>query len=112
MVTIEEFNKVIKDFKDMGGKGLTADHLISAIDLFRKNDFFKEYYDNAPSDNCQKYIALEFCYSLYYVLDEDLMNQIEGSFDLEDWKHLYRYCANNPLKGKYHRKIKELSSLD
>ena len=66
-----------------------------------ENPFWREYYENAPSEKCRELIALEFRYSdddgdLEELLRE--MESVEEELGLEDWKHLYRYCGNNPRK--------------
>ena len=33
---------------------------------------------------------------------------IEENLKLVDWKHLYKYCGNNPRKGVIARKIQEM----
>lgn len=36
-----------------------------AVEEFRKNPYWREYYDNAPTENCKRYVALEFYQSEY-----------------------------------------------
>ena len=109
MVTTKEYNDLVKSFQDKGNAGITAEDIVKAVDLFRKNDFFREYYDKAPSYLCRQRIALQFLFSLCFVRDEALIQKIEDKMSLEDWKHLYRYSPNNPIKAKYQKKIDELS---
>ena len=71
-----------------------------------ENPFWAEYYNKAPSDRCREFIALEFYNSEYE--DEETgaaMDAIEDEMDIDDLRHLYRYCGNNPRKGILARKI-------
>ena len=73
------------------------------------NPYWVEYYSGAPSEKCRELIALEFMYS-----DEqseevhDEMKRMEETLGLEDWKHLYRYCGNNPRKKTIRDRIAAL----
>ena len=74
-----------------------------------ENPFWREYYEGAPSDRCRELIALEFMYSEEE--QDDLipeMENIEKELALEDWRHLYRYCGDNPRKKAIHDRIREL----
>ena len=73
-----------------------------------ENPSWAEYYNDAPSDRCRKFIALEFYYSEY--MDEGIlqaMDAIEDDMDSEDLRHLVRWCGNNPRKSILVRKIAE-----
>ena len=73
------------------------------------NPSWREYYEAAPSGQCRELIALEFYYSEYET-EETVreMERIEGKLTQEDWRHLYRYCGNNPRKKAIHDRIAEL----
>jgi len=74
-----------------------------------ENPYWAKYYEEAPSKECKQYIALEFYYS--DTEDEEAaeaMDKLEPKLSLNDWKHLYAYCANNPRKGVIAKKIAEL----
>ena len=79
----------------------------NAMKIFMQNKFFKEYYENAPTDACKKYIEYEFVYSIYLEPEniKELNEKLEEEFGLEDWRHLYRYSGINPFRGKCRRKI-------
>ena len=81
-----------------------------ALDLFLANPYWKEYYDNAPSEACREHIELDFVYSTFFGPDsiDELNEAIEEQFTLEDWKYLYKYAGNNPFKSTCRAKIKEL----
>ena len=82
-----------------------------------ENPYWKEYYEEAPTDNCKLYIAFEFLLSEAALndwhIDEDEIRekkkQLEGSFRYPDWMHLHKYSGHNPLRSYYRRKMEELT---
>ncbi|MCR4621199.1 MAG: hypothetical protein K5663_03885 [Clostridiales bacterium] len=80
------------------------------VATWMENPFWREYYVTAPTEECRKLIALEFWYSDF---EEDNivqeMKKTEEELILEDWKHLNRYCGNNPRKKLIQDRIEELS---
>ena len=75
-----------------------------------KNDYWKEYYEKAPSDNCKKYIRLGFMAELYLNKPDDFKRQrreLEEGLDVTDWEYLYKYAGNNPFRIFCKNKIKE-----
>ena len=88
----------------------------AAVEFFTgNNDFYKEKYEGAPSDECREKIALGFYFSTFWDEaheDEEyfkLRDEIESKLTLEDWKYLAKYQGNNPGMAKIMQKIKELS---
>lgn len=83
----------------------------AAVEEFTKNPHWKAYYEQAPSEACKRYIALEFYYSenLGEIEDYDAYKaekkRLQGEFTHEDWAHLYKYAGNNPLKAFYRKKM-------
>ena len=84
-----------------------------SITEYCKNPFWKELYDNAPSEECKRYVALGFYYSdnvgnisdyEEYKAERD---KLEEKFLKEDWQHLYKYEGNNPCKAYYKSKFSE-----
>ena len=76
-----------------------------------ENPFWAAYYNDAPSDRCKEYIALEFYYSEYE--DDETaraLDQMENDLAIEDWKHLLKYSGNNPGRGKIAKRITELEN--
>lgn len=74
-----------------------------------ENPYWAKYYNDAPTEKCKEFIALEFYYSEFE--DDDIaeaMDELEKELTLEDWKHLYEYCGHNPRKPYIAGKIKEL----
>ena len=74
-----------------------------------ENPSWKEYYETAPSIECQTLIALEFWYS--ETEDDEAgkaMDAIEEQMNAEELRHLMACCGNNPRKGILARKIAEL----
>jgi len=84
-----------------------------ALKKFCENQYWKEYYETAPTDACKRYIELEFYYSDYWgqIPDYDELKKesdsLEEEFVKADWAHLYKYCANNPKKVYYKNKMEE-----
>lgn len=77
-----------------------------------KNPYWKEYYENAPTDKCKYYIALGFLLSQpEFCIDQDeIRNEkksLEDSFEFLDWKHLYTYSGHNPLRCYYRNKMEQ-----
>ena len=76
-----------------------------------ENPGWRKYYEEAPTDECRAFIALEFYYS--DTEDEEVsekMDEIEATLGVEDLKHLARYAGDNPRKGALLRKIAEMES--
>lgn len=91
--------------------------LKESVASFTVNPYWKKYLDGAPSDECKRYIKLNFYLSDLDELDGDekagvieRMNGCEKKLGLEDWKHLLKYAGNNPFAGKCRKKIKELEN--
>ena len=93
----------------------SGEQMKKAISEFGKNVFWREYYDNAPSKECKKYIAFKWCFSLFYINEDEReafvrdRNELEKTLGYLDWEWLYKHCGNNPNKSKYRKKMKELS---
>lgn len=84
-----------------------------AISLFCKNDYWRKFYEGAPTDKCKRHIALGFYHSTYYAdigIEEAYKQQkaIEQKLTLADWKHLYKYSGNNPWRLKCKEMIEKL----
>ena len=86
----------------------------AAVKRFTKNPYWKKYYEEAPSDACKQYIALQFQNSASVADGEGTLNlkdefkKCEDQFTLEDWKHMEKYAGNTPFRSKCRSKIKEL----
>ena len=73
------------------------------------NAYWREDYETAPSENAKKVVALGFYYS--DTDDEEaarLMDELEESFTLEDWRHQLKYNGNNPRVAFIRKKIQQL----
>lgn len=84
-----------------------------SVDDFCENPFWNDYYTLAPSENCRRYVALEFYYSDDPDEEEEVVEEIkrlESQLDLDDWKHLLKYCGNNPRYAYIKNKIDSYSS--
>ena len=87
----------------------TAKAINTVLQEWLENPAWKAYYEEAPSDRCREFIALEFYYS--DTEDEETaqnMDKIEAGLGIEDLKHLAEYAGNNPRKAALIRKIETL----
>ena len=89
--------------------------ITESVESFLENPYWKKYYEDAPSDACRRYIALEFYYSdsddavdAYEEVAEE-MDDLEARLSLADWQHLLKYCGNNPRRAVIAERIKALS---
>ena len=88
-----------------------------AVEVFTKNPSWKGYYDDAPTKECKRYVALDFYRSQNYSsMEQDEADavraeqkELQGKMGLADWKHLVQYQGNNPFRGLCLQKIRELS---
>jgi len=80
-----------------------------ALETFLKNEAWRRYYEQAPSDACRKAIKGQFVRSLYKLYGAEYRKEaLEAGLSLEDWLWLYKWCGNNPEKGNIAGKIREL----
>lgn len=84
----------------------------TALDEFKKNPHWNEYFETAPSDKCKYFIAMEFCNSEYNMDMEysNKMKQVETELSADDLKHLLKYCPKNPRRPYLKKKIAELEN--
>jgi len=90
---------------------VTEQEIMEGLDEWLENPHWKAYYEDAPSDQCRKLIAMEF----YYSDTEDdsvlgQMEEIEKALSVADLEHLVKYAGNTPRKGKLMQRIAELKS--
>ena len=84
---------------------------MSEIREWLENPYWKKYYEEAPSDQCREYIALEFRYS--DTEDETLAEEMDALLETlgaEDLRHLAAYAGNNPEKMVLLRRAEELEN--
>ena len=77
----------------------------NSVKIFRKNSYWRDHYDNAPSENCKEYIVFGFACSIYLekeINDEywEQNNKLENALGYDDWKWLYKHSGNNPSRKK------------
>jgi len=88
--------------------------IAKAVREFRRSFTWRCYYDDAPSEACRRYIALEF-YSGMDVREEDIEEAdkekkvLEAALDVKDWEHLLKYSGNNPGRVYMKNRIRELT---
>ena len=102
----------VKEGKDMENDayvyGIPKEELQKNLEEWLENPAWRKYYEKAPSEQCREFIALEFLYS-----DEEsdeiaaAMDEKEKGLTIQDWKHLYKYCGNNPRKTFIQKKIRD-----
>ena len=91
--------------------GIPKAEFDEAVALFLENPHWREYYETAPDEVCREYIAMEFYHSEHQTPEaEEVLNQMEEDLGLADWKHLLKYCGNNPRKGYIMKKIEGMNS--
>lgn len=93
--------------------GIPAAGLKENLGKWIKNPAWREYYETAPSELCRLVISMEFWESEYE--SDTAANAIkimEERLSAEDWRHLYRYCGNNPRKEYIHDRIMDLELKD
>ena len=102
------------------GDIMTIEEYISyAMHEFRKNPYWEEVYQKAPTDISFMYIECNFALSWagfhpsedgdrYEARLTKAMDDLQDSFGLEDWKYLRSWCGNNPLQSKCNQKIREI----
>ncbi len=81
------------------------------ISEWLENPAWREYYEDAPSDRCRKFIALEFRYS--DTEDDETakqMDAVEAELSVQDLRYLARYAGNNPRKADLMKRIAALEA--
>lgn len=82
---------------------------MSWIREWLENPYWKKYYEEAPSDQCREYIALEFRYS--DTEDEEIAEEMDallGMLKAEGLRHLAAYAGNNPERVALMRRAEEM----
>ncbi len=74
-----------------------------------ENPYWKKYYEEAPSEKCREYIALEFRYS--DTEDEEIAEEMDALLETlraEDLRHLAAYAGNNPERAALLKRAEEM----
>ena len=84
-----------------------------ALKEFLKNPYWRDYYLNAPSEACKRYIEFEFYNSEYdeFASNEEFWKVRDSYWDqlsVEDWKYILKHTAVNPFRKTCLDKIREL----
>ena len=99
--------------KDIFLYGIPEDGLKANLESWLENPFWREYYEEAPSDICRTIISLEYWESEYRTgAAHCAIKDLEDDLSVEDWRHMYRYCGNNPRKKIIHDRIMDLELKD
>ena len=83
------------------------------ISEWLENPHWKKYYEEAPSDTCRQYIALDFRYS--DTEDEEVAEEMDALLEklrAEDFRHLAACAGNNPQKAAFLKRAEELEKRD
>ena len=82
----------------------------AAMELFMKNDFWREVYENAPSENCREYFRQSFYSSVYPGPDDagELRAVLFDRFEIADWQYLKRIHTGTPFVKTCHDRIQAL----
>ncbi len=78
-----------------------------------ENPYWKKYYEEAPSDSCRQYIALDFRYS--DTEDEGIAEEMDALLEklrAEDLLHLAAYVGNNPQKAAFLKRAEALEKRE
>ena len=91
--------------------------LEESLEKAMKNKYWKEQYENAPSEECKEYLKYTFCYSDNFDPEEnekefdELQKEVEGKLAVDDWEYLKEMVPNSPFVGYCNMKIKELNKI-
>lgn len=83
------------------------------ISEWLENPYWKKYYEEAPSDACREYIALEFRYS--DTENEEIAEEMDALLETlraEDLRHLAAYAGNNPQKAAFLKRAEALENQE
>ena len=83
--------------------------MIEALKEWLENPYWKKYYEEAPSEKCREYIALEFRYS--DTEDEEIAEEMDALLETlraEDLRHLAAYTGNNPERAALLKRAEEM----
>ena len=76
-----------------------------------KNDYFREEWENAPSNECRNYLMNG--YRLEIVTDQDKKDALAereavfDSFAEGDWRYIMKWCGNNMMRGYLRKRMRE-----
>ena len=81
-------------------------YIQAAHDIFVQNDFWKETYEKAPTENSKNYVDLLFFASIFSSDDalkdfQESRNELMPLLSLEDLEFLCRVNGNNPGRIRF-----------
>lgn len=78
-------------------------------ELFMGNEYWAQYYNNAPTEACKRFVELQFINSVAEITSKEASgwSNIKSSLTKNDWEHLLKYAGNNPFKLYCRKKIAE-----
>ena len=86
-----------------------------SFEAFMENPYWKETYENAPSEECKDYWRFSFYLSEYYDPDapeaSDFLEMkafYHDRLSIEDWKYIKKNSSCSPFRGYINNRIKQL----
>lgn len=82
----------------------------AAIETFMENVFWREVYENAPSDNCREYFRQGFYSSIYPEPNDadERRREVFDRFGIKDWQYLKKIYTGTPFVKTCHDRIQAL----
>ena len=87
---------------------VNAEEVKKCLDEWLENPYWAKMYNEAPSEMCKRYIALDFYYSdTENEAIAEMLDALETELSKEDWEHLLKF-SEGPERGKIMEKLSEL----
>lgn len=85
----------------------------ATMDVYMRNEYWKEVYENAPSDQCREYFRLGFYSSLNPRPDDAdaAMNAVYDRLTIKDWQYLRKIHTGTPFVKTCHDRIQALMNM-
>lgn len=82
-----------------------------AVERFRRNPYWREYYDGAVSERLQEWVGYQFLLSQDPECPDEVvaaMKRLEEEFTVEEWEYVHKFTGNNSYKATVQKKIEAL----
>ena len=94
--------------------GIDKKKMESAFQLYMKNPSWRDYYNNAPSEDCKNYIRFGWYRSQYgEPKDPEEFKKLRDLYwnklSIKDWEYIRDHAGNSPFRKVCSDKIRELS---
>lgn len=90
---------------------INAKDVQEAVKLFRRNPYWREYYDGAPTERLKEWVGYQFLLSQDPECQDEVvaaMKWLEEEFTVEEWEYVYKYTGNNPYRLRVQKRIERL----